>query len=477
MHSSNLIPLYQITKMQLSQEISQVQILQRRVNHEYESILRKAINMIETIKKSLQSHLDSLQEKLSKHIFAGYIPSHTRYWDSVLEEYETFALNSQHDQKEILKKLIHIYSKLKQTKSELQQKYERKVRENEFIVTEATNLRKALEERLQNSFKFPSNKNDTKNVFINELNIERYIEAKGGSSPHSITYLKPRELIAIGDHQGFLNIYDGNNFKRISTTCIDSQNRYGIKHIHIVKYAPQRDLLFYATTDNAIKISKVSKEGKLKLLKTIVGHNTVVQSILILEEKSLFISSEWGPNLKIWDLKSLTPKDIIRTKGMQHTGREMVYLPKYNLIAVAFQDGYIGLYDLETKNPVYHLPTHSQHCAINSVLYLENKNLLVVGISSGQIKCWTFDKETPTIKYEFNFAQDIIGRVIPINGNESLLIARNASNLIKLNLAENKSYELVETECKELTSLAYDEKKRRILSGDSRSNKITVFKY
>jgi len=99
---------------------------------------------------------------------------------------------------------------------------------------------------------------------------------------------------------------------------------------------------------------------------------------------------------------------------------------------------------------------------------------LIAGINTGYLKCWNFENKNPKAIDDYYAGQSIIGSITSVNNESTLLVGRNKSSILSINL-ENRKCE--QTNCKELVSLVFDPKRRRILSGDSRSKKIAIFKY
>jgi WD40 repeat protein len=190
------------------------------------------------------------------------------------------------------------------------------------------------------------------------------------------------------------------------------------------------------------------------------------------------------PNIKIWDLNNFKQKGIIETGEKERMGRDIVFIEKYNIIVVGFQDGIIGLYDITDRTEVAIINTFNR-VIISCILYLERENLLVAGTDlGGKIGTWKLKEQSESLYPEPEFIQEYkVGgtyteKMLPVNNESQLLISTGSTSKVTwLNLKKGTQKTSPSTKLEDCVGYALDPYGRRLVLGDYKSNKLAVLKY
>lgn len=136
-----------------------------------------------------------------------------------------------------------------------------------------------------------------------------------------------------------------------------------------------------ASRDNSVKIWDVNTG---ECVKTLTGHNDIVNSAVYSPNGNLIVSGSKDNSVKIWDAN--TGKCIKTLVGHNHEIKEVCFNPKGNRIASASMGNIIKIWDVNTGLCLKTLNGHNG--SVLSVAYSPNGKLLASGSWDHTIKIW-----------------------------------------------------------------------------------------
>ena len=117
-------------------------------------------------------------------------------------------------------------------------------------------------------------------------------------------------------------------------------------------------------------------------------HEDAARSLLLLEDKGIFLSGGNDPDIKIYDLIKFRYIGKIDTKGEGDVGYQMSYIKRNNLLVVGFKAGKIGLFNIYNRQEVVSIDTGSHGWYIDTLVYLKKEDAILASISSKMLKKW-----------------------------------------------------------------------------------------
>jgi WD40 repeat protein len=448
----------------------------------YVEKINEVENVFVEIKKKFDSYLEDARQKL-----LARIPKITTFDD---EDWELHKLEFQNLLKgikeaptdQIFKKYLDKYIQFKRKCKKLKRQRDILRDQMTFAPEQLELSLKRIEnslERFANYYYQPTETSWEANDFnIKTLKVEKYIEGPGDSLPRSIEFIPNKNLLVIGDKQGHLSLWDSKTFKKY---CMKNAHT---GYINNLKYFAKRDWIISASSDGTIKVWETCQGPSLRQIQNIKAGNKYIWGILPLEKKGVLYSCGGEPNIKIWDLNNFKMKGMIETGEKERMGRDIVFIEKYNIICVGFQDGIIALYDVTDKTEVAIINTFNR-VIISCIVFLEKENLLVAGTDlGGKIGTWKFKEQPESLYPEPEFVQEYkVGgtyteKILPVNNEGQLLISTGSSSKITwLNLKKNTQKTSPSTKLEDCVGYALDPYGRRLVLGDYKSNKLAVLKY
>jgi len=337
-------------------------------------------------------------------------------------------------------------------------------------------------QNFQKSFLFPENllapfpedpvfSNEDENISPENMITETKLFATGKIYLRSLTYVEHFDIIACGDGEGNVLIWDTEYFTELF--------RMQVHHspITVIQFSPTQRIFLTASHDKTIAVCKWTRLG-LRKIKTLVKHDDEVWSLLIIEKKGILISGGDDANLYIWDLKKLKNIALINTYGKSSVRADLVYIETENLLAVGFYDAKLALYNLTTREEVCYIETNMEREHVLSMCYLERRGLLAVGCGESYIQLYKIKEHTISYLKEIEMPDDTPRTLLPVNNETSLLVSNFSSFIYRLSL--DNSSKLVAgdyLEIAETISMILIPKKRMIAVGDWQTGIIVILNY
>jgi len=317
-------------------------------------------------------------------------------------------------------------------------------------------------------------------IDVTKLELGKTIVAEGRVFPQSIEYVKEIDVVVTGDSRGNIALWNPDNFKQIC--CVKIHDNI----INSVKYEHNRRLLITASKDSLIKIIKIDPgavnptiedaSGCIKCVKTIRRHSDAVRSLLIIEEKGVFLSAGMEPGIRINDLYTFKSRGFINTGNAGDVGYQMLYLKNKNIVAAGFKVGRISLFHLFTKNEIVRLDTgYGPNWYIDSLLYLKKEDAILASVGNKMVKKWKFSNKFAFETKEYPVTKGV-ETMLPFQGEERVLLGCMGSRLVCLNLDTGNCQESLDTGLTKSVTVLYIEKYDKFVVGDWKSHRLVILK-
>ena len=233
----------------------------------------------------------------------------------------------------------------------------------------------------------------------------------------------------------FGNLKTRKSYQNLSKECgklVRIFNNQHTEQIRSIQFDEKSNRLISFSYNRKIKIWDIETGG---LLKTLVGHEEWVTSLLILPNNKLISGSE-DKTIKIWDLNSYECLNTLIIKSSAFS----LCLISDNQIACGDNDGLIKIWNLDNLSKVKKIKAHDD-CIRNLLFVYEDK--LISCSEDEKIKIWSLKT--------FKCIKELDGHLDDIN----YLELTSDGNL--LSCSDDKTVKLWELETgKELKSIKFD---------------------
>ena len=288
------------------------------------------------------------------------------------------------------------------------------------------NIQNDKDDKLPKNIKIPEQIPFNIEFNIRKLQEEFSVQLPATPGLKSMEYIQDKELVVIGDIQGNLSFWNASTWD-----CL-SMEKYHKSKINVVKYSKQKNYIITASDDYKIKVIKTNNPPDIDEIVSLTKHTDHVWIILPIEDHNVFYSSGKEACIIGWDMNTLELKHKIDTRGRDHTGTEMTFIPSLKLLAVSFKQGTISFYNIDTPSEMRSINVYQKwlHC----LKYIEDKDELLVGTDIGTIKVFSIEDYKFYPEREYKFPGGLPVLIDCINYGQDLLIASKANKyLVKTN--------------------------------------------
>lgn len=234
-------------------------------------------------------------------------------------------------------------------------------------------------------------------------------------SIHSIAFSPDDQLIAAGDVNGKIRLFNSANRQHLCT--LKSHTSW----IQSVVFSPAGDLLASGSSDQTIRIWDVEKGEHLKLLS---GHTNVIYSINFSPNGQQLVSGSDDGTVRVWDSQSGQCQKIFKHT---HGARSTAFSPDGLKLAIGYADGSIRIWDIQSSICLKAWSGHEGW--VWSIAYSPDGQLLASASDDETIKLWNAISGTCT--------STLLGhsnalRCIVFSSSGDYLISGGADHLIKV---------------------------------------------
>lgn len=215
----------------------------------------------------------------------------------------------------------------------------------------------------------------------------------------------------------------------------------------------------------------------MRLVKTLY-HSKSVFDVVVVDSRKEFYSGGAEADIDIWDLTSLNLSGKIRTNNRGNLWA-MLFLEHKEWLVAGFYWGKIGVYDVNTKQPVMMINTGYTNYWIYSLAYDYKKNWLYVPVHEEKIVCWELKGTDAELIREFSVPGDPIKLELVNQGNE-LLFTSGTTDLYSVDLNDEKlkiEVKLKSDKLKHIDSIYFIPERARFILSSWYSPKIEVYSY
>jgi len=482
-HGAFIEPLDSAWKLNFKQQINVLNEMKAEDERLYEKKVQEVDGVIQKLKDAFNSFLNEAREKIISKI-PKTLTTKEEDWEVSRIELEN-AMKMLHENKnekfyvdKYLDKYIHFKRKLRRFHKKRDNLREQMSFSYDQLDLAMKRIENSMDRFSRYFFQVRETASDNNEFNIKTLKVERYIDGPGDSLPRSIEFIPNKNLLVIGDKQGHLTLWDSKKFQKYSM-----KNAH-VGYINNLKYFSKRDWLISASSDGTVRVWETAQGPSLKLVRHLKAGDKYIWGVLPLEKYNVLYTCGGEPNIKMWDLNTLEYKGCIDTGEKERMGRDIVFIEKYNLIVVGFQEGVIGLYDRTDRTEVAIINTFNR-VIISCIVFLEKENLLVAGTDlGGKIGTWKLKEQPDSLYPEPEFVQEYkLGgtyaeKILAVNDEEQLLVATGSSSKIQwVNLKKNTHKSTPSTKLQDCVGYALNPIDRRLILGDYKSNKLAVLKY
>jgi len=263
------------------------------------------------------------------------------------------------------------------------------------------------------------------NFDIKNLQEEFSLKLPATPGLNSLEYIQDQEIVVIGDIEGNLAFWNA-----LTWNCLFVE-KYHKSAVNVVKYSKKRKYIITASDDYGIKVLKTAKPAIIEEIVPLTKHKDKVWSLLLIESHDVFYSSGKEACIIGWDMNTLQLKHKLDTRGRDHTGTEMAFIPSLKLLAVSFKQGTISFYNIETPSEIRTINVYQKwlHC----LKYIEEKDELIVGTDIGTLKVFSMGDYSFNPEREYKIPGALPITVERINNGNEFVIASKIDQLINLN--------------------------------------------
>jgi WD40 repeat protein len=308
---------------------------------------------------------------------------------------------------------------------------------------------------------------DSDSVKINQLTKEQTIKCRESIGVNTIQYVEDLNCLLIADISGHLSLWSCSEYKNLATVKLHE------REIGCIRYHPKKRMVYSIGLDCFVKVVYITPSLELIVVKSFREYSIHGTGLEIIEKQGLLVTCGWDEDIHVRDLKSLEPKASISTNGKDKMGSKILYMEKHNAIVVGFYNrGCLGVYDLATGEEICTALTGYSHCNLNSITYDAENDIIMARVDHGRMRCWQY--ENRTLKYKKEIVVNGMPAIYQIEGLRELIVTQDK----QLSFFDPETKKLTvsqDIDIEKPTGLAYDSKQKKLIIGDSKSSKISVY--
>ena len=210
---------------------------------------------------------------------------------------------------------------------------------------------------------------------LREATLEESIFPKNLSSVYTMSFSPDGRLLALGDVNGMVQVWEGRTGK-VMVLCRGHQQR-----VRSVVFSPDGHTLASGSEDATIKLWDPLNGQCLLTLK---GHQNWVFSVAFSPDGCTLASGSEDATIKLWD--PLNGQCLLTLKGHQKKVRSVIFSPNGHILASASDDHTIKLWNPLNGRYLCTLEGHQQR--VRSVVFSPNGHILASASDDYTIKLW-----------------------------------------------------------------------------------------
>ncbi len=224
---------------------------------------------------------------------------------------------------------------------------------------------------------------DMRNVNLYNANFENanlaksvFAETLGGI--HSVTFSHDGKLLATGDTNGEVRLYQVADGKQL-LTC---KGHTG--WVWPVTFSPDGQIIASGGDDKTIKLWDVSSG---QCLTTLQGHSGGICSITFSSDGRVLASSSEDTTVILWDVT--TAQSLATLQGLGSQVRAVVFSPDNQTLASGNDDQTIKLWDISTSQCIKTFQGHTRR--VQSIAFSPDGEMLASGSHDKTVRLWDVD--------------------------------------------------------------------------------------
>lgn len=200
----------------------------------------------------------------------------------------------------------------------------------------------------------------------------------GSSSIHTVSMSPDGKILASGDDNKIIKLWDLDTKKVINTLSGHSQA------VTSLTFSPNGEILATASDDHSVKLWHLPTS---KTIYTLTGHSHSIKSVAFSPDGQTLASGSWDKQIKLWDVNNGV--EICHLSGHQLQVSAVAFSPDGKLLASASFDRTIRLWQLKNRQCYDLSETISGHTrAVLAIAWSPDGKLLATGSDDNTIKLW-----------------------------------------------------------------------------------------
>ena len=214
-----------------------------------------------------------------------------------------------------------------------------------------------------------------RHVNFTEANLADSVFTKVMGSVWSVAFSPDGNLVATGDSNGVVHLWEATTGKKL-LTCKGHSNR-----VRSVAFSPSGEMLASGSSDKTVRLWDINSG---ECLKTLQGHSNQVLSVAFSPSSEMLASGSSDETVKLWNVSSGVCLETLQG----HSGwvRSVVFSPSGEILASSSSDKLVKLWDVSGGVCLNTLQGHTN--SVNSVAFSPSGETLTSGSSDQTVKLW-----------------------------------------------------------------------------------------
>jgi WD40 repeat protein len=207
------------------------------------------------------------------------------------------------------------------------------------------------------------------------------------STANCLRFAPNGNLLASGDYDGSIRLWDAATGKRIASTSSEHQSM-----IESIAFNDDGLRLASASLNNGIRVWSLSGE-KFSTSAVLDGHDGQVFAVAFSLDGKLIASGGDDMTVRLWEAATYRQFAVLKTgnrTGLPHGVRSIAFSPNGKFLAVGTENGQIQFWDFVEQKMFEKLELdQSSNNWVNRLSFNPNGSILVARSSKGQLTLWS----------------------------------------------------------------------------------------